>query len=176
MANKKVFNGLVANWKDIEDGSNASYPGSRETHGLTANFAKHFKLSRLGVSQDRLRPGERSSWPHAEADEEEFVLVLEGTPDLWVDGHIKRLAPGDCVGFASGTGLAHTFINNTNADVRMIVVGEASRYRSRIHYPMHPKRNAEIGSRHWSDVPKRKLGPHDGKPDKPRYLRKSKTP
>jgi uncharacterized cupin superfamily protein len=169
-----MFDALVANWRDIEDGSKTGYPGSDETHGCKAKFAEVFKLSRLGVVHDRLRPGERTSWPHAEADEEEFVFVLEGAPDLWVDGHVKRLKPGDGVGFASGTGIAHTVINNTDADVRLMVVGEASRYASRLHYPLHPERNKQIGTRHWSDVPQRDLGPHDGKPDTPRYLRTSK--
>jgi hypothetical protein len=51
--------------------------------------------------------------------------------------------------------------------VRLLVVGEASRERSRIDYPLHPKRNLELGERHWKDRPERKLGPHNGLPDKP---------
>ena len=71
-----------------------------------------------------------------------------------------------CEIFPAGTGLAHTIINNTEQDVRILVVGEASRMRSRIHYPMHPKRNEEIGDRHWKIDPPRPLGPHDGLPDR----------
>jgi uncharacterized cupin superfamily protein len=168
MQKPSVFEGLITSWQDIEDGGSWTYPGSEETHGCTANFAKHFLLSRLGVAHHRLRPGERTSWPHAEADEEEFIFVVEGTPDLWADGHIRRLAPGDGAGFASGTGIAHTFINNTGSDVRLIVVGEASRYRARVHYPLHPKRNEEIGERHWKAAPERALGKHDGMPHAPR--------
>jgi uncharacterized cupin superfamily protein len=107
------------------------------------------------------------SWPHSEADEEEFVYVIEGEPDLWIDGEVRRLKPGDGVGFVPGTGIAHTFINNTDRDVRLLVCGEATRTRSRIDYPLHPKRNAEIGAMHWKDAPAQKLGPHDGLPDKP---------
>jgi uncharacterized cupin superfamily protein len=69
-----------------------------------------------------------------------------------------------CTG--SSRAMAHTVINNTDADVRFLVVGEASRRRARIHYPMHPKRNAEIGERHWKTIPKRDMGPHNGEPDK----------
>ena len=94
--------------------------------------------------------------------------MIEGTPDLWLDGNLSRLKPGDGVGFPAGTGIAHTFINNTGSDVRLLVVGEASRQRSRIDYPLHPRRNAEIGTRHWADAPKPALGPHDGLPDKAR--------
>lgn len=121
----------------------------------------------LGVHHERLPPGRRLSWPHAEADEEEFVYVIEGTPDVWIDGHLTRLKPGDAVGFPAGTGIAHTVLNNSESDVRILVVGEASRERSRIDYPLHPKRNLELGERHWKDRPERKLGPHNGLPDKP---------
>jgi len=162
------FAGIVAHYSKIEDDGTWTYPGSAERHACNAPFAEHFGLSRLGVGHDRIPPGQRVSWPHAEADEDEFVYVIEGTPDLWVDGYLRRLKPGDGVGFRSGTGIAHTFINNSASDVRLLVVGEASRQRSRIHYPLHPKRNAEIGRRHWTDCPPRPLGPHDGLPDKSR--------
>ena len=160
--------GIIVSYKEIEDDGTWHYPNSAELHAHNANFSKHFNLMRIGVHHERLPPGRRVSWPHAEADEEEFVYVIEGTPDLWLDGHLKRLQPGDGVGFPAGTGIAHTFINNTGSDVRLLVVGEASRQRSRIDYPLHPKRNAEIGERHWREKPKRPLGPHDGLPDRPR--------
>ena len=166
MAETSSFDGSVAHYSAIEGKDDQNYPDSDELLSISATFSEHFRLMRLGVHHERLPPGRRVSWPHAEADEEEFVYVIEGAPDLWLDGHVKRLRPGDGVGFPAGTGLSHTFINNTDSDVRLLVVGEASRQRSRIHYPLHPKRNADIGSRHWSDIPARELGPHDGLPDK----------
>lgn len=168
MSADDIFTAITAHYRDIEDDATWHYPKSDERHGNNANFSERFGLMRLGVHHERLPPGRRLSWPHAEADEEEFVYVIEGEPDLWADGHVKRLAPGDGVGFPAGTGLAHTFINNTETDVRLLVVGEASRQRSRIDYPLHQARNAEIGERHWKDMPKRRLGPHDGLPDKSR--------
>ncbi len=164
----KEFEKIVIHYSEIEDNAKWSYPGSDESFAHGAAFSNHFNLMRLGVHHERLPPGRRTSWPHAEADEEEFVYVIEGAPDLWVDGNIRRLKPGDGVGFPAGTGVAHVFINNTDSDVRLLVVGEASRQRSRIDYPLHPKRNAEIGERHWKDKPPREMGPHDGLPDKPR--------
>jgi uncharacterized cupin superfamily protein len=159
---------VVAHYTEIESGDIHHYPGDDELLSMKASFAEHLNLMRLGIHHERLKPGRRVSWPHAEADEEEFIYVIEGTPDLWLDGHLHRLKPGDGVGFPSGTGIAHTVINNTGTDVRFLVVGEASRDRARIHYPLHPKRNAEIGKRHWKDRPERTLGPHDGKPGKPK--------
>lgn len=160
------FSTFVAHWRDIEGKDDNHYRGSDELLSVSASFSEAHGLMRLGIHHERLQPGRRVSWPHAEADEDEFVFVLEGEPDLWADGHLKRLKSGDGVSFPAGTGLAHTIINNTERDVRILVVGEASRMRSRIHYPMHPKRNEEVAGRHWKVDPPRPLGPHDGWPDR----------
>ena len=132
------FAGIVTHYSRIEGNDDQHYPNSEELTTISASFSPHLNLMRLGIHHERLLPGRRVSWPHAEADEEEFVYVLEGTPDLWLDGYLKRLQPGDGVGFPAGTGIAHTFINNSESDVRLLVVGEASRARSRIHYPFIP--------------------------------------
>jgi uncharacterized cupin superfamily protein len=160
------FASLLAHWSDFEGPDNQHYPGSDELQSISASYSEKFGLMQLGIHHERLQPGRRVSWPHAEADEEEFVFVLEGEPDLWVDGEVKRLRAGDGVAFPAGTGIAHTVINNTESDVRLLVVGEASRQRSRIAYPLHPARNAEIGTRYWKNKPERPLGSHDGLPDK----------
>jgi uncharacterized cupin superfamily protein len=163
-----LFDEVVAPYTAIEGGDVNQYPDSEELLSISASYSDLFNLMRLGIHHERLPPGRRLCWPHAEADEEEFVFVIEGTPDLWLDGHVKRLKPGDGVSFRAGTGFAHTFLNNTDTEVRVLVVGEASRRRSRVHYPLHPRRNAEIGGRHWKDAPARPLGPHDCIPDKAR--------
>lgn len=155
---------FVVHWKDIQR-EPGSYPGSQEKLGIHSKFGRHFGLARIGVHHEVLPPGRRTSWPHAERDEEEFVMVLEGEPDVWIDGVLHRLKAGDGVGFPDKTGIAHAFINNTDTPVRLIVVGEASRQRAKVFYPMHPKRNQEIGEMFWADVPKRDRGPHDGMPD-----------
>jgi len=48
-------------------------------------------------------PGCRTSTPHAYSLEEEFVFVVEGRPDLWVDGEIRPPRPGDGIAFPAGT-------------------------------------------------------------------------
>lgn len=159
---------VISHYTEIETEPRRYYQGSDETFAYNSDFSRQFGLMRLGIHHQRLPPGKRLCWPHAEADDEEFVYVIEGTPDVWLDGHLTRLKPGDAVGFPAGTGLAHTFLNNTDSDVRLLVVGEATRERSRIDYPLHPGRNAEIGDRHWTNRPERPLGPHDCVPDKAR--------
>ncbi|MDR3426610.1 MULTISPECIES: cupin domain-containing protein [Silvimonas] len=163
----------IKNWREIQLPDEGSYPGSQELFGLTSSFSPVFGLTRLGIHHEVLPPGRRTSWPHAEKTEEEFVFVIEGTPDVWLDGVLHRLAPGDAVGFPAGTGVCHVLINNSQSDVRLMVIGERTKPDNQIHYALHPQRNAEIGERHWHDVPLQPQGDHDGLPDQ---LRESNGP
>lgn len=149
---------------DIEDKSAWIYPGSDEQHSIGAAFARHFGFARLGIHHTRLPPGQRSSFPHAESAEDEFIYVIEGTPDVWLDGHLHRLKPGDGVGFPAGTGLAHSFLNNTETEVRLLVVGDSTRAENKIFYAVNPEQRARRTD-WWDAVPERTLGPHDGLTD-----------
>ncbi len=165
----------IAHWAEIEEPDDKTYAGDDELLRIGAPFARHFGLKRLGIHHNRLPPGRRTSFPHAESAEEEFVYVIEGTPDVWLDGHLHRLKPGDAVGFPAGSGLSHTFLNNTECEVRLLVVGEADKDENRIVYPLHPERKA-MRKDWWDDAPKRPLGPHDGMPDKVRAEKARKRP
>lgn len=154
----------IVRWEDLE-GPEWSYEGASEKMGRDADYGRHFGFGTLGLHHVRLEPGRRTSFPHAESAEDEFVYVLEGTPDVWLDGHLHRLAPGDAVGFPAGTGLSHSFLNNTAAEVRLLVAGDRSKRKNRILYPVNPERK-KVRKDWWDDAPVRPLGPHDGRPDK----------
>ncbi len=156
---------FVMHWRDILKRKARAYPGSEELHGLAAPFDAKARLTRIGVHLEVLTAGRRTSWPHAERDEEEFVYVVSGQVDAWNDGHVSKMTEGDFIGWENGTGIAHTVINNSDTDAILIVGGEASRIRRQLCYPLHPKRNKEVGERYWADHPSRKLGPHDGMSD-----------
>jgi uncharacterized cupin superfamily protein len=156
---------FIAHWTDIEERPAGGYPNSAELMTYGAPFARLFGLERIGIHHERLPAGRRTSYPHAEKTEEEFVYVLEGTPDVWLDGSLYRLKEGEGVVFKPGTGIAHTFINNTDAEVRLLVVGEHRRPDNQVHYPMHQARNQELGDDHWANCPRAPMGPHDGLPD-----------
>jgi uncharacterized cupin superfamily protein/nucleoside-diphosphate-sugar epimerase len=143
-----------------------SYPGSTEAFGEEQNLGDAVGLTQFGVTLVRLPPGRRSGWPHAHSGEDEFAYVIEGTPDLWIDGALTRLGPGDVVGLPAGTGISHILINNGSRDVRLFVVGSRKPPGAdRVFYPLHPERQAQLApDRAWSDAPKRELGKHDGKP------------
>ncbi len=154
----------IAHWSDIEKPDDAHYAGDDELLAIGAALGRHFGLRRLGIHHERLPPGRRTSFPHAESAEEEFVFVIEGTPEVWLDGHVHQLRPGDSVGFPAGSGLCHSFLNNSESEVRLLVVGETAKAENRIVYPCHPERKA-LRADWWEDWPARRLGPHDGMPD-----------
>lgn len=158
---------FIRHWTEIERPEPFLHPHTKEPMVRPAPFGSLFELRRLAIRHDTIMPGWRSSQPHAERDEEEMIFVLEGTPDVWVDGYVHRLKPGDCAGWPGRDGQAHCLINNTGTPVRMLTIGEASRYNSQIHFPLTREMDPWLEENHklWSDVPKRKLGPHDGLPD-----------
>lgn len=157
----------IAHWNEVERPEPHRYSGDDELMGLDADLGRHFGLTRLGIHHLRLPPGRRSSFPHAESAEEEFVFVIEGAPDVWLDGKLHRLKPGDAVGFAPGDGLCHTFLNNTDAEVRLMVIGDTDRAENRIYYPLNPEREP-LRPDWWRNFPARPLGDHDGLTDQGR--------
>lgn len=154
---------FTAHWSELEEPAKTQYPGSVELFAHEASLGRKLGLTRIGIHHLRVPPGRRISYPHAESAEEEFVFVLEGCPDAWIDGNLHRLKAGDSVAFPAGTGIAHTFLNNTEEEIRLLVVGEKAKPENRRHYPLHPElQNSEQFS--WKEAPRRPLGLHDGRP------------
>ncbi|MBC7663460.1 MAG: cupin domain-containing protein [Caulobacter sp.] len=145
------------------------YPNSDEPMGAARRLGSAAGLQRIGINLQRLVPGSRSSWPHAESDEEEFAYVVEGEVDAWIDGRLHRMLAGDLAAFPAGTGISHCFINNGDRDALLLVGGEAAKASNRIVYPVDPSRRADMGvTEWWDDAPARDFGDHDGRPDRQR--------
>ena len=143
-----------------------SYPRSDELLAAHRAIGAAAGLERVGLNVSRVPPGHRTSWPHAEEKEEEFVFVLEGSIDAWVDGVLYPMEKGDLAAFPAGTGVAHSFINNGDRDALLLVGGERDKDDNRIFYPLHPGRRQDIPEGGWwTDAPPRPLGPHDSLPD-----------
>ena len=83
-----------------------------------------FGLRNFGVNLTRIAPGGMSALRHAHAKEDEFIFVLEGRPTLVTDEGRTRLAPGMCAGFPAGTGNGHHLLNETDAEVAYLEVGD----------------------------------------------------
>lgn len=131
--------------------------------GSNANFSKHFGLKKIAAHYFKIPPGYRTSEPHAESLEEEFVFVISGQIDLWLNGFIKTMKAGDCIGFASGTGVAHSFINNSATDCELFVSGERTKPENQYHFPHNKKLNEENGAKWWAQAPEQKMGTHLGR-------------
>jgi uncharacterized cupin superfamily protein len=155
---------FIRHWTELEQPDDSHYTGDTELMAIGAPLANALGLTRIGIHHNRLLPGRRTSYPHAESAEEEFVYVLAGKPEVWIDGHLHPLVPGDSVAFPAGTGICHTFINNTDQEVQLLVIGEGNKAENRIRYPLNPVYETTRADR-WIDWPARPLGPHDGKPD-----------
>ena len=156
---------FIVSVKDLPETAHV-YPQSSERMGPACSPGSVAGLVRIGVNLQRLPPGTRSSWPHAEESEEEFVYVLEGEVFAWINGDLHRMVAGDFAAFPAGTGICHCFINNGTHEALLLVGGEAAKKGNRIFYPLNPSRRADMKtSDWWEDVPQHALGPHDGLPD-----------
>jgi uncharacterized cupin superfamily protein len=157
---------FIGNYRDHMSEDDCTYPGSTERLSHGAPIGRKLGLKAIGLHVEILPPGRRTSWPHAEEKEEEFVYVLEGTPQVWIDGHAHDLREGDLVALPSGTGIAHTILNSSDQTVRLLVGGENIK-GNRIFYPKHPARNETCREKGWlwEDHPEHDLGDHDGLPD-----------
>jgi uncharacterized cupin superfamily protein len=161
---------FIKNCEELRTSDSFSYPGDSETFGTGAALGKSLGLNRVAINYEVLQPGDRSSWPHAHKEEEEFIFILEGSPQIWIDGVVYDLSSGDCVGLPPSTGHAHTLINNSNKEVKAIVIGEGDVPGDKIFYPKHPDRNEECkrSDFFWNEHPQNKMGNHDGWSNKKR--------
>ncbi|MCW1918475.1 cupin domain-containing protein [Rhodobacter sp. KR11] len=80
-------------------------------------------LTQFGVNLVTLDPGALSSLRHWHLNEDEFVMVTEGTCILITDAGETEMRPGDCAAFPAGRPDGHHFINRTDAPARFLVVG-----------------------------------------------------
>jgi uncharacterized cupin superfamily protein len=83
-----------------------------------------FGLTNFGVNITRLAPGGSSALRHAHTKQDEFVYILEGRPTLVTDAGRRALNPSMCAGFKAGTGDAHCLVNETDADVVYLEIGD----------------------------------------------------
>ncbi len=155
----------VTHWRDIISAKPNCYDNDTEPQGLNASFGRWARFSRIGLHVEVLKPGRRSSRPHAERDEDEFAYVVSGRIDAWNDGWVTPLGEGDFIGWQGGTGITHVLMNNSDEDAVLIVGGEAGRRRNQFWYPYHLWYNRQLGELYWADHPVPSLGPHDGIPD-----------
>ncbi len=97
----------IRHFSEIQHSDDSSYERDPERLSIYSPLGRETGLQRIAVNHEILKPGRRTSWPHAHSLEEEFVYVVQGEPEVWIDGIVYPLKPGDGVGFPAGTGTAH---------------------------------------------------------------------
>lgn len=145
---------------------------SKSNEGLIdANYTQVFGSQRIAAHWVKLLPQQRSSYPHAESLEEEFIYIVSGRPHVWINGYIYQLEPGHAVGFPAGTGIAHCFLNNTHDDVEMIVLGDRTKKENKCSFPINHELKNSRAAIWWNDYPKQSLGGHNGAVGNLNFLR-----
>ena len=156
---------FIVNYLDVAE-TEFCYPDSKELLSAGRAIGKAAGLLRIGLHLKRVAPGRRTSWPHAESNEEEFAYVIAGELDCWIDGNLHPVRAGDLVAFPAGTGITHCLLNNGTNDAILLVGGEANKSDNKITYPLHPERATHLRwSEWWHEAPLRLRGDHNGLPD-----------
>lgn len=91
--------------------------------------------TRTGLSVYELPPGQAISPYHYENPEEEWLLVVSGTPALRHPDGEDQLEPWDLVFFPSGPAGAHLVWNNTESTARVAMFSSAGAAVGTVVYP-----------------------------------------
>jgi uncharacterized cupin superfamily protein len=102
---------------------------------VEVRLAKSVGLTQFGVNRVTLAPGARTASRHWHEAEDEFVLVLEGTPTLVDENGEHKLGPDMFVGFPAGVANAHHVLNNSSEPAILLVIGSRRPGEETIHYP-----------------------------------------
>jgi uncharacterized cupin superfamily protein len=88
---------------------------------------------RTGASVYELRPGQAICPYHYEYAEEEWVLVLAGTPTLRTPAGSERLAPWDVAFFTTGPDGAHQIRNEGDETARVLMWSEVTQVAATVY-------------------------------------------
>ena len=104
----------------------SSYPGgyaARVGDRRQQRLGDASGLTQFGVNLVTLGPGGQSALRHWHENQDEFLVVTQGTCTLIDDHGETALNPGDCAAFPAGDGNGHHIVNQTGSDVAFVVVG-----------------------------------------------------
>lgn len=121
----------------VEPSTTSAYPEPFKSahHGRAKRLlTKALGLTQFGVNLTHLAPGGGSALRHWHSHEDEFVMVLSGSPTLITDDGEQQLQPGVTVGFPAGVKNGHCIVNNTDEPVTILEVGSRD-MRDEGNYP-----------------------------------------
>jgi len=107
-------------------------------------------LTQFGVNIVVLAPGAKSSMRHWHVNEDEFVMMLQGSCTMWLDAGPTLMHPGDCAAFPAGKPDGHCFVNHTYTEARFLVVGTKSVAERAIYSDIDLMVHLESGQNRWT--------------------------
>jgi uncharacterized cupin superfamily protein len=112
-------------------------------------LGEYFGLTHFGINLTHLSPGTISALAHSHSKQEEFILILEGSPTPILGGEEFILHSGDCYGFKAGTGIAHQLINRSQNNVTYLEVGDRIE-GDEVKYPNNDLRATQLPNDQWT--------------------------
>ncbi len=91
-------------------------------------------LKNFGVNWVKLKPGSHSALRHYHGKQDEFIYIISGEATLITDAGEQILQPGMAAGFPAGEADGHHLVNNSNADVIYLEVGDRT-LQDLVNYP-----------------------------------------
>lgn len=122
---------------DIAESNATSYPvafRAGNSKRWNRRLGDHVGLKNFGVNLTRIAPGGQSSARHAHSKQDEFIWVVSGEIVLETNEGQQTLQCGMCAGFPAGSGNAHRFVNKSDADAVLLVVGDRTPF-DEVTYP-----------------------------------------
>jgi uncharacterized cupin superfamily protein len=123
--------------RELPESNATTYPEkfrAQNSHRWNRRLGNHAGLKNFGVNLTRIEPGGQSSARHTHLKQDEFIWVVEGEIVLETNEGSQTLGPGLCAGFAAGSGNAHRFVNKTDKDAYLLVVGDRT-LNEEVSYP-----------------------------------------
>ena len=101
----------------------------------SSRVAATLGATRTGLSVYELPPGQAIGPYHYEDPDEEWLLVVSGTPTLRHPGGEEQLEPWDIVFFPAGPSGAHFVCNDTESTARVAMFSSKSGAAGAVVYP-----------------------------------------
>jgi uncharacterized cupin superfamily protein len=122
---------------EVPESNATSYPEEFKPLNTRREYRRlgdHVGLTNFGVNLTRVEPGAQTSARHAHSKQDEFIWVVEGEIVLETNNGPQTLTSGMCAGFPAGSDNAHRFVNNTDKDVLLLIVGDRTPF-DEVTYP-----------------------------------------
>jgi uncharacterized cupin superfamily protein len=136
-----------------------------ETHGRYRSFDAEvgyvIGAEHLGYQVVKLPPGARFCPVHAEFSEEELFFVFDGEPSIRTPNEVLRCRKGDFIAFPTGPTHAHQVINESSAEVTLLLLG-ANAEQNVTSYPESDKLLVSTPNVRWMVRNSPQLDYYDG--------------